>query len=990
MTLKTSDQVQNDIINYLDNIYQIINNKEQFVKLYQDFKKSLSIFEQNMQLLIDNNTIENTFKNETKGIMFIKYCHSRGWFDLNDLREFDFNNEKVKGIGQASLIKLGEVYQKYLQDIENQETEFSKKYDITFDHLQYSLIPSSLDDVIKYLSSYYYLINNKEYLVFYNELKSNLELFETKYQLTQQEVKSIEEIFKNYPKGQYFINYCHQQGWEKLSDLEDFDFGHTKIKGIGSSSLLKLEEIFNQEYAGQSMIKDISEILKDIPKENIHISIKLLKNYNFKDEIINKYGLNHLKVEDLINIDIDSKDFRNIKRGLKILNNSVIDTFKEQYNHIKPQYLEIYKQRARGDTLESIGRKANVTRERIRQICVKVNEELMDSSLLVADACLEDKSKAITGDDIRNIFKDEQLSIVLSEVLKDSHQYKYIDSIDKYIDVDIIPDHFFEELNEKLKETVPGGISYEDLLSVLDDIFSSQHFFTEDDFESYLVSLGYRILGDFVFKGKIPYPKITNHIVNKYYDFDIKLDNDPQNEDMKKLRNIYEDYGLQYEHNNRALTSVILRDPEAFVLCGRGRYCPLNKFHCNSTIITRIHNDLLDNDSSTIYYSDLYEIYKDELLQQTNINNYNFLHGILMYYYPDDFVYTRDYLTKKGETIETMDNQFIHIIIEKGQAVSYEEIISILPSLNKLRIGFIIERNTELIYWDKGYYNSINNLITPNIQQYHQIIETLLETHHHYISASILYEYYKTNEESYLIDNNMKTDRSLFYALGYYFSEDYIFQYPHIVRKKDYQDGVSSYKIIVKQLNRNHIININDVIDLVDKMKWKSSTSYAATQELQEKYDKISKDEYMDNDYFEVNDIALKQIKDIVDKNMEDFDFLSLKGMSNYANFPQIGYPWNSFLLETVIKKYMNEYRIIQSSLKDRRYQRSIVVRKESNIHNFDELVVYVMKIDGQESYSKGELLSLLSRYQLVHNIIPQEIYTSNLIEYKKELFRVK
>ncbi|MCD8027202.1 MAG: hypothetical protein LUF02_00740, partial [Erysipelotrichaceae bacterium] len=643
MTLKTSEQVCNDIINYLDNTYQIINNKEQFNELYQNFKKNLLTFEQNHQLLINSYSIENAFKNETKGTMFIKYCHNRGWFDLIDLREFDFNNEKVKGIGQASLIKLGKVYHKALQDVENQEMNFSNKNDITFDNLQYSLFPSSLDDIIKYLSSYYHLVNdNKKYSEFYTELKNSIELFETKYQLKQQEVKSIEETFKNYPKGQYFIDYCHQQGWAKLSDLEDFDFGHTKIKGIGSTTLLKMEEIFNQEYAGQSTIKDMSEILKDIPQENMHTSIKLLKNYNFKNEIINKYGLYHLKVDDLINIDIDSKDFRDIKRGLKILNNSVIDIFKEHYNYIKPQHLEIYKMRARGDTLESIGRKRNVTRERIRQICVKVNEQLMNSSLLVAYACLEDKSKAITSDDIKTIVKDEDLTMTLREVLKNSNQYEYIESIDKYVDVDIIPNHFFDGLNDKLKETVPGGISYENLLNVLENIFSSQHFFTEDNLESYLVSQGYRILGDFVFKGKIPYPKITNHIVNKYYDFDIKLDNDPNNEDMKKLRNIYENYGFQYEHNNHSLTSIILRDSQAFVLSGRGRYCPLNKVHCNSVIIARIRHDILDNDSNTIYYSDLYEKYKGELLKQTNIDNYNFLHGILMYYYPEDFVYTRD------------------------------------------------------------------------------------------------------------------------------------------------------------------------------------------------------------------------------------------------------------------------------------------------------------------------------------------------------------
>ena len=65
--------------------------------------------------------------------------------------------------------------------------------------------------------------------------------------------------------------------------------------------------------------------------------------------------------------------------------------------------------------------------------------------------------------------------------------------------------------------------------------------------------------------------------------------------------------------------------------------------------------------------------------------------------------------------------------------------------------------------------------------------------------------------------------------------------------------------------------------------------------------------------------------------------------------FPVIKYEWNTFLLETIVKKYLREYKIISPDFKDRRYQKSIIVGDKYDVHSYPELVAVILKEKGYE-----------------------------------------
>ena len=137
---------------------------------------------------------------------------------------------------------------------------------------------------------------------------------------------------------------------------------------------------------------------------------------------------------------------------------------------------------------------------------------------------------------------------------------------------------------------------------------------------------------------------------------------------MHQLRKILKDnYNFTYENGNRALTSAIVSDNKKMVLSGRSRYLPASKIDPDDyEVIKEIYEDLKQQDG-TVYYNDLFNKHQSQLLTKTTIDNYNYLHGLLMYY--DDggeFTFTREITWLKAVVNrKKIDESFITMIKEK-------------------------------------------------------------------------------------------------------------------------------------------------------------------------------------------------------------------------------------------------------------------------------------------------------------------------------------
>jgi hypothetical protein len=61
-------------------------------------------------------------------------------------------------------------------------------------------------------------------------------------------------------------------------------------------------------------------------------------------------------------------------------------------------------------------------------------------------------------------------------------------------------------------------------------------FFDIEDIMNYLIDKKYHFYGEYVTKNKKQYGHVCHDAVRKFFEFDIKLDSDENNEDMARLR----------------------------------------------------------------------------------------------------------------------------------------------------------------------------------------------------------------------------------------------------------------------------------------------------------------------------------------------------------------------------------------------------------------------------------------------------------------------
>ena len=71
----------------------------------------------------------------------------------------------------------------------------------------------------------------------------------------------------------------------------------------------------------------------------------------------------------------------------------------------------------------------------------------------------------------------------------------------------------------------------------------------------------------------------------------------------------------------------------------------------------------------------------------------------------------------------------------------------------------------------------------------------------------------------------------------------------------------------------------------------------------------------------------------------------------------------------------------MQPQIKDRRYQKGILVRNDNSIMTYDALVAAVLLCNGISELSESQLLSFLQIHQLAGKVIPKELFSSSHFE---------
>ena len=731
---------------------------------------------------------------------------------------------------------------------------------------------------------------------------------------------TVEDVFAGVPRGRAMISFCREKNIKTLLDLEKIDFDDIEAKGLGPESLKKCRKVYlakrDAVLAGEIYVPEPEKT----PQER----------------------------------------------------------FVKAYSNLPERERICLIARAQGMTLQATGELYGLTRERIRQIIKKAIRRLGSFCGAVFNS-LSAGHHSICTPDLKAAFAEQDLIEVAAYLLKQMDTFCYFPFADKYVRSKNVPKDWNDKLQQIAKNVIGDSINYFDNLELIDEQLSSEgiSFIDSIDYMGYLLEHGYKAIGDYVVKKSQAYRNMCLNVIRRHFQDGIKLDSDENNADMIQLREIvhreFGDAGLP--ESNRPLTA---RVSPALILCGRGRYISPENAAIDLPLIEQIVDYINASSETSLYYAEIFSVFSGRLLAQTGIDNYNYLHGVLKAFYPDEFIYERDLLVKKGTERIPFEIRLSQLLKDNRHAMTTAEIQSKMLGVSYMRIINALIRLPEIIQWDYNAFNHIENLqlTDDDICKLGAILSDLTNKQSGYCSENVLYNAVSTEMHEFVMKNSIHNSRNLFYIASYFFTNEYRFSRPHIASDKFPNIELTNANIAGFFIGDSRTLTYPDLVEMNRRAGWSPGAFTLVLNAVEKDYCRISLNDYILKTDFQISDDALSRIKQAVADLTAASGYYGIFAIYNYDSFPSVQFEWNEFLLQTVMEKYSLGFKILEPNTKDRRYKRGIIVPDSCPCSSYEDFVIEQMKSDHIQKIPEDEFSNYLRRKGLVlTSNIPQELY---------------
>lgn len=808
-----------------------------------------------------------------------------------------------------------------------------------------------------------------------------------------------------------FVEYCARNNIKNLSDLDGFDFdallqepgfGVGKLDAIKKKyqSLLEMpEKVADQPQADDSK-DNIQGSLLNIDRSNDKLDISYLRyvgisaknTAKFYEKGYSKIGqLNSLTTGKLIQI-FGKGNYLNELNKIKSFEEPLVCIANKLLNEQKGnREFRIYIDRANKKTLQEIADSYGLTRERVRQIESKFSRQFSPFfGALVEQHMLENNLSYILTQDVLEFFDDDEFDTVIMYTLKESTSLEYLSFADVFIRKNSAEQNTEAKLHELTVDLIgEDGIHFFDSLPLIEEMLndSGLDFISTDAYLNYLFEINAHFYGDFVFLQRQPYAKLCLKLINKYFRDGIALYSD---EDINKLREyVKTDFGMGVElpAQNRAISA---RLSDYLISCDRGIAKTIDNVHFEQSVIEDIKRYIDSSELKTLFFSEIFNEFEGILAFTSDITNYHGLHGILSYMYRDEYDFSRDTLTKKNSTASSLSlaDRVILFIKEKARPVSRTEIKQKIGGISDMMLMTAIYNSHDLIQWDYNSFYAFDCLqITDDDKlRLHDIIEDQFSVHKGYCSDRLAFEQSKEELPEFISKNGIENATNLFYVLQNIFSGEFQFSRPHIC-KNGTMAQLTTKSIALYLLGEESSIRRSEFVKMAESVLWSVTTADLIFYELEKEYIRISEDMYIKAEEFLVEESAFPAIKTWIEEKLSQEGYLSMIGYDDFDGLPEVNYEWNSFLLVSIIRQYKLGYKLISPAIKDRRYNKEIVVRADLPVEALDDVVEYMLKKNGISYIDESNLLSFLVVHRLVSKVIPKELYDSGKLKYSDGYF---
>lgn len=790
---------------------------------------------------------------------------------IYDNRFFEILNEILKLSFPFSEVALHDIFGKL--NLNNEELDFYNTY---FKTEKFKNIHNRFSQ-LAYERNYYSKLSDSQIIYLLENIIS-----------TQRE---------DYSQLAYLINEYNKRFISKNNN-DEVIIKYMFYNNIDSLSV-NIEHIINHEY-DDFLQFDIKKILENDLTINLFETFDL-KTFSdlleYKIEIISL-----LLIKDIEKISCFCKYIYKIKnneflRFLKHLDDKIYNIKWRQVLYTR------YDMNGIKHTLEEIGFKLNLTRERIRQILKKCSTIIskQKEDLLKFFCVIYEFNKNDFGL-LENKFL---LNYNVSEVELDGLYKKNLIAIifafleDNEIE-DITQIHFSKEYQSFYYKNLEE--LYEKSLNDFDDIILKSDLNDYNDFEQKIILEEYKENDILYYKKRLKKSKMYCDIADELYPEGFKA----YSEDVVKSVNIKfnEIYGTDIFIDERTFSSYVER--EKYCLIDRGTYINFNRVIMpDEELINKIKNYIIEKKS--VYYTSILERFKKEF-NSINVNNWYFVKGLVDATLADSFeknksnISINDTTLKANELIKKYINDFTGIF-------TIPDIIKEFPGVKDYLLLSIISEMNNIIMLSNNKFFNINNVKLENedIEFFQNNIKYLMDSLKvNTISARKLYSRIKILNPKILSKFYfIKDDFSFFSLLKYIFKNNYSCNRPFISIDKNTRPDTK--QVILDFVSEFDNITIKEVYKFTDKMNMRKLSKIEIMDLLKNNYVQYDREDFIKKELLDIRKYDLSEIQKVLLHYIKDFGNIKLDKFNYYTNFPKLNKRWNKYLLIGIVNTFMND-----------------------------------------------------------------------------------
>lgn len=717
----------------------------------------------------------------------------------------------------------------------------------------------------------------------------------------------------------------------------------------------KIRTIFEKNnYEPLDMNNEVYEELRKIFNTKAFNKNEYLKLFNCEKKSIMKYEQFCNKEE--IFIDSYNKLVPNEMKLSKInhiflINKDCdIDLLGELNSIIKKdRQEEVLYFRALGYTLDQIGNKFGITRERARQIEIKPKaliERWMDNR--------KDEILKFAGDDIlidskkaEKYFGERFWSIMKYSSKENKNKFSnwhYIFELDTIIYSK--NNDFYSDIIKILEKASEKSFTEDKTISLINEKYP---FFDVKLLRKFCKNSKFNIYNNIIYNSKLNIGKSILVAAETDYSDGIDIGNKEKLNEFANYLN--KNFGLKVKPN-RALTARI---QDILIMSDNTIYKSQKFISKTDTLDNKIKNYMknLSTDRST--YQQMFDAIPKEILKEHGIDTYSGLHGYIKKFEDKlNVISLRYYVCKKNVENLLSEGFFVELsnwLLENGKPVSVEDILNKFDGWTDMYPKYAMLYFPEIAQWAKNVYINLKTIDVKSDEKtvIKSILDESIDNKLKYTNAYIIYDKVSSKLPDLIKRNNITTESQLFNVIKYNFNDMYLFTKPHILSLSVNKENYSTEDLLHSIIGRKDSICKSDMIHDLRKYYGNKNSSLAlAIQKVMKEFIRINPNQYYKKSRIKFTDKDFEMITKYINDNLIDGKYIIPNKLTNFDKLPKAPFKWNSWSVCEVLKLYDNDF-VVLNKRNNIMNNTMVIVTKDSGFNTKETLLSYIIetKYDG-------------------------------------------